>query len=148
MLKEISPRVFVNENQCWIWSAGKDARGYPICKIKNKTHKVSRVVYEIFRGKIPKEFDICHRCDTPACINPKHLWAATSKENMHDCVKKGRFADHHGENNPRAKLTELDVQEILSFRRPGITGVNIAKRFGVSSTIIYSIWNNKSWRNI
>jgi hypothetical protein len=33
---------------------------------------------------------VCHRCDTPQCINPDHLFLGTKKENAEDCSRKGR----------------------------------------------------------
>jgi ferredoxin-like protein FixX len=39
----------------------------------------------------PSELVACHRCDTPSCVNPGHLFAATQKENMQDALRKGRL---------------------------------------------------------
>jgi hypothetical protein len=52
----------------------------------------------LFVGPIPDDMGICHRCDTPPCVNPDHLFLGTQKDNMADCAAKGRLAtgEQHG----------------------------------------------------
>ena len=49
-----------------------------------------RAAYRIFVGAIPKGKCVLHKCDTPACVNPQHLKLGTQKENLHECLAKGR----------------------------------------------------------
>src|SRR3990167_11374075 len=95
---------------CWNWNAGLFQNGYGSISINDKTYKVSRVMYELSFGKIPKGMLVCHRCDNKKCINPKHLFLGTHKENMLDMVKKGRQSK--GEDNGRNKLTEKEIKKI------------------------------------
>ena len=81
---------------CWIVLTPKGrTEGYPqigrhISRNKRKTFSLAHLMYEHYKGKIPKGMFVCHTCDNPACINPKHLWLGTAKENWDDCIKKGR----------------------------------------------------------
>lgn len=81
---------------CWIWvgavinrTDGEQPRG----KIRTENQRqenAARVSYKLFKGAIPTGLFVCHRCDTPLCVNPNHLWLGTHKDNMADKLAKGR----------------------------------------------------------
>lgn len=79
------------DNGCWEWIGGKNNLGYGMFRDGNKMRTAHRVGYEIFNNtKIPKNICVCHTCDNPKCVNPKHLWLGTIKENITDMIDKGR----------------------------------------------------------
>lgn len=93
---------------------------------------------------------ICHKCDNKKCFNPDHLYQGTRKENakdaqerninlisrkkpkkihkrdyvneMSDTFKECQYekGDMKGENNTTAKLTEIQVKEILQKYKDGL----------------------------
>lgn len=75
-------------NDCWIWTGASDRYGY--LYIDGKPIRAHRISYELFVGKIKEGHVICHKCDTPLCVNPKHLFPGTQKENLLDAQSKGR----------------------------------------------------------
>jgi hypothetical protein len=50
-----------------------------------------------------------------------------------------------GEKNPRAKLTDCAVDEIRSLGGV-VSGVNLAKRFGVTPSTISNVLRGNNWR--
>lgn len=78
---------------CWLWSASlyKDGYGQIVDKESRRSPKrAHRVSYELYNGPISDDVLVLHRCDTPACVNPDHLFLGTHNDNMKDKVKKGR----------------------------------------------------------
>jgi hypothetical protein len=81
--------------KCWIWTAntscgyGRFRIGSAVDGTRRKAF-AHRLSYELANGAIPPGLFVCHRCDTPACVNPAHLFVGTQQMNMSDCAAKGR----------------------------------------------------------
>ncbi len=75
---------------CWLWTAYVDRDGYGNITINRKPTPAHRASWELFKGTIPKGLLVCHKCDTPACVNPDHLFLGTHKDNIRDSFAKGR----------------------------------------------------------
>ena len=67
---------------CWLWSGRINAAGYGNVGYKGKYHLAHRVVYEIFRGKIPDGLCLDHLCRNRRCVNPAHLEPVTHRVNI------------------------------------------------------------------
>lgn len=79
-----------NPEECWPWRLSRYSNGYGKASIKDRTRLAHRLSWEITNGKIPKGLNVCHRCDNPICVNPNHLFLASQKDNIRDCVRKIR----------------------------------------------------------
>ena len=79
-----------NDDECWLWKADKSHNGYGQFYLNGKTSRSHRLIYELYVGDIPDGKQICHKCDNPACCNPKHLFICTQQENIQDMRNKGR----------------------------------------------------------
>lgn len=68
-------------NSCWIWTHCIDPDGYSNFSMFGSAKKAHRITYELFKGKIPKGYEIDHLCKNTLCCNPDHLEAVTPKIN-------------------------------------------------------------------
>lgn len=144
------------KTQCWEWTAGKFQDGYGQFKFNGAAIglKAHRAAWILYKGPIPKgnhlgTMCVCHTCDNPPCVNPKHLFLGTHQDNMDDKVNKGRSMK--GVKHNLAKLTESQVLEIRAkyngFRkRPYLR--ELAEEHGVDPTMISLIVNRKNWTHI
>jgi hypothetical protein len=136
---------------CHLWLGKKIAARpprYPIGRgvfvFRGSTMFVARVAYCIERGRIPDGMYVCHSCDNPDCVNPRHLWAGTSAENARDMVIKGRDnpGRSYGEANASARLTKSQAIEIAATTEPARV---VAARYGVSESAVDFIRRGRSW---
>lgn len=131
------------ESECWEWLAYKDSDGYGRFRIGGEVCRAHRVAYELHLGPIKDDIHIIHACDNPACCNPAHLREGTHKDNMADKVVRGRGSK--GEAHGSAKLTESQAFQIRMSR--GL-GIDLARKYGVSDTLISAIRNGKRWHHL
>ncbi|MGC7464261.1 HNH endonuclease [Xanthomonas citri pv. citri] len=101
-----------------------------------------RIAWQQAFGPIPEGLQVCHRCDTPACCNPAHLFLGTAMANMRDKYSKGREAHTRGHGHGPTKLTEDQVRTIRADARGPYA---VARAYGVSPRCIYDIRSGKNW---
>jgi hypothetical protein len=137
------------QSECWHWTACLGRKGYG--KIgsgqrEKPTVEAHIVSWELANGPRPAGMNVCHRCDTPACVNPSHLFLGTQADNQADMVSKGRQT--LGEKNPMAKLTESDIRTIKALLGRGVMQRSIAVMFGVTDPTISNIKSGKTWSRV
>ena len=140
-----------NSNECWEWTAKTAVAGYGRLTVDKKSILAHRLSYELFKGKIPEDFCVCHTCDNRKCINPDHLWLGTKSDNTKDMYSKNRQYDVAGENHGRTKLNWSQIGEIRKLKGKE-TLVNIGKKYGIAKSAVSAIqrgitWNRKERKN-
>lgn len=88
------------ETGCVLYTGFRNKQGYSQVNWRPSGRiLVHRLAYEQINGPIPHGHVVCHRCDTPNCVNPSHLFVGTQKDNLRDMFAKGRA-------RPRGKTTQ------------------------------------------
>lgn len=75
---------------CWLWTGSCHRQGYGKLTVNGKTVGAHRESFRALRGD-PGVFQVLHKCDTPACINPDHLFLGTHYDNIVDRLAKNRW---------------------------------------------------------
>jgi hypothetical protein len=82
---------------CWLWEGGaRDGKGrYAGIYFNGKTRLGHRLAWMMWRGNIPGELTVDHKCRTTFCVNPHHLQLLTREANT--------VADHGRGDRPGAR---------------------------------------------
>jgi hypothetical protein len=120
---EIRERILANvepepNTGCWLWSAGMSGEGYGILRF-GTPKKAHRVAYNAFIGEIPGRLFVCHRCDTPLCVNPDHLFLGTAADNAQDMVRKGRNGAQMKRHTHCKRGHEFTPANVYTYMRDG-----------------------------
>lgn len=137
-------KVNIVEGGCHLWTAGLDSDGYGKFALTTTTRrqkhiKATHFAFFLRHGRWPTAF-VLHSCDTPACVNPDHLSEGTQRENITQCVQRGR---HHA--------TKTDPEMVRVWRQRFETGVrvaSIAREFGVPYGRVSQAVHGRTWRHL
>ncbi len=132
---------------CWEWQAARDDHNYGRFRItQKKCERAQRVAWMIENGMdIPSGLFVLHKCDNPPCVRPDHLILGTQKDNMQDCIKKGRASMppyRFGINHTSIKFSKEQALAIIADKRPVEI---VAAEYGVCTKTIYRLWRGDSW---
>ena len=135
-------KVEKRENGCWIWTGHCNTRGYPMFYENGEVLVGHRWAYEHWVAAIPKGQILRHKCDTPACVNPKHLEPGTLQDNSRDALIRRRRVG-------KIKLDPEKVREIRKLIAGGKVDWTVyravGKKFGVTASTIYHMHVGRIW---
>lgn len=76
-------------NDCWNWdNTLRD--GYGMFSFNGRPVGAHRFSFAIEHGSIKEGAFVCHTCDNPQCVRPKHLYLGTQNSNMKDRSERDR----------------------------------------------------------
>jgi HNH endonuclease len=142
-----------NENGCMLWKGAlaskKGLNGYGKIRLAGGKQKAAhRFSYEIHKGSIPNGIYVLHKCDTPRCVAPDHLFLGTHSDNMRDREIKKRNNIPEGENNYLAAFKNEEVIKIRTLQKQGVAIRKLARIYKVSQQTIQNIVRRKTYKNI
>lgn len=143
MLREILLRRFADkiapdpQSDCILWTAAC-RKGYGLLHVDGKLVPATHVSWFLKYGVWPT-LKMLHRCDNPPCVNPDHLFEGTDADNAADRDAKGRHCTPSGFDVATAKLTGLEVSEIVALTDTRMSNAEIGVLFGVSAVYVSSL---------
>lgn len=146
-LQQRLEKHIISKTDCWLTDLYCNRHGYPKISFNQQPINASHASFQLYNGEIPKGMFVLHKCDNPACINPKHLFLGTQRDNMKDMASKKRST--YGSKNPTAKLNEeqvLEIKRLLS--ETNLSQQKIAQLFNVDRKIVSGIKNGKIWKHV
>jgi len=141
--------IIKTDNECWEYQGYLDRDGYGRIGYQYKHYAIHRLIYEFSNFcKINKNQLVCHSCDNPSCINPKHLFLGTTQDNNLDKMVKWRHA--YGNRVNSSKLTDDIVVELLRNVYDGrfYTRMEISKYYSISYETIVDILRFRTWKHL
>lgn len=112
-IAEFWKNVFSNGEGCWEWigylhpKTGYGLFGMACVMGSSKDRYAHRISWTLKHGMIPKGLFVLHKCDNPACVNPKHLYLGTQKQNIKD--REERFKGIHWKDRDKNKVPRRKV---------------------------------------
>jgi hypothetical protein len=142
-------RKVIKTDNCWLWVGAKHShKGYGSFSNGKKIVKTHRFAYEHFIGPIPENMCVLHKCDTPSCVRPEHLFLGSNQDNVDDKLSKNRHPK--GQICVNSKLSDEQVVEIKKAQLSYYWGQNsdLANVYNVSNRTISDIKIGKRWTHI
>lgn len=125
--------------------------GYLQLRIRGANVSVHVLVCTAFHGPRPEGMEVAHRDGVGTNNNAANLRWDTRRGNFSDKRAHGTWPTGpglKGEANGNSKLTSEQVQEIRAvWPRPRGTQKQLAEKFGVRTTTIANVWNQKFWQD-
>lgn len=119
---------------CYLWTRTVNSVRRPIVSVSGKYRLVVRFLVSAPTGSVVR-----HTCDNEACINPDHLRIGTQKENIADCIARGRKTDPprmaRGAH-PNTKIRPEMIPDLIALRNSGVATEKIGRMVGCSGSIV------------
>jgi hypothetical protein len=123
------------EHGCWIWTGSFTTQGYGQFGqyIKNgPTRQAHVLVWQKYKGPVPKGLELDHLCRNRKCVNPDHLEPVTRAVNT--------------QREARAKLSQEKARSIREeYAKGGVLQQDLAIRYGVSQRVISGVVRGNIW---
>jgi DNA-binding XRE family transcriptional regulator len=127
------------QDGCWYWTGYLDPNGYGRIRWRGEARLAHRVSWELLKGA-PGALCVLHKCDTPRCVNPDHLFLGDKVDNTRDMCRKRR------NNGKGVHLSYEDAKAIRERYADGVTQRELADKYGVTRTLICMIVKGHIWK--
>lgn len=125
-----------DDDDCWLWQRATNPQGYGCFASGTGRYWLAhRVAYTIVNGEIPPGTLVRHTCDTPSCVNPRHLELGTPKQNFRDALIRDRVG-----------IGMSVARRVRKAWAAGVDAQTLADEYEVSAkNVIYPILRNETF---
>ena len=168
VIKRINEFINRDTNDCILYPVlNKEGYGQMQSYLEGKKlhYLMHRVAYQVYyKDDLTPNDVICHKCDNPACVNPKHLFKGTHQDNVQDKVSKGRqakgnthgkYIDGRASDNIKysnyyanRSLSKIQVLAIKKLRQEGKTIKEISEELNINIQTIKDISCGRTYKDI
>ena len=124
------------DGDCYNWIAGL-SNGYGQIQLGGRNKRATHVAWFLEYNEWPKN-QLNHKCHNRSCVNIKHIYDGTKKENVIDDIMDCRRSSQ-----------KLSPEDVLSIKEKIINDekiFSIAKEYNVSYSTIHSIKSGCTWQ--
>lgn len=110
---------------------------------------VHRAVAEAFIDNPNSKASVNHIDSNPGNNHRSNLEWATFAENVEHSRTYGK-ADRYQNRGERHGMHKLTLSQVVNVKhcRGAISGIKLAKLYGVGAQTIYDIWNGRRWKHV
>ena len=134
-----SKYIIDSTSGCWLWKGNKNTGGYGQIYYQGKCHPAHRLSYALYKGDFQPENKILHRCDTPSCVNPEHLFLGSLSDNSLDSVFKGRHTKC---------LRKLTTEMVIKILQSKLSCRKLANLYNIGHGSIWNIRHGITYKEI
>jgi hypothetical protein len=127
---------------CWLFNGGRDKWGYGDIQFRRRHIQAHRLAWILTYGE-PGELDVLHKCNTPPCCNPDHLYLGDDTDNARDRKRVGSYNFVHSLDQVKA-VKRLLATEPMTYgwsRR-------IADQVGIDPKTVSRIKRGVNWKRL
>ncbi len=156
--------AIAGKDDCWEWTAMKNNDGYGRFQVKHQHYAATRIAFKLRYKMDPGPWLMCHTCHNRGCVNWRHLYAGTPRDNTRDALERGTLYtaygdDHWTHKNPEkvargsrvggVKLTPSDVIQIRAeYADRRASQAQLARRYGVTQACVSALIKRKTWTSV
>ena len=137
--------MVLDQESCWEWRGVVTSDGTPICRHKDSSTSVPKVMWgHVFvksKKHWPRSKNVSRSGDNELCVRPSHMY-------LEDIVERGKVLNKHHKLHENIgpvmkKLTREQAMEIRFSKEPNKV---LAQRYGVAKCTISAIQHRRFWR--
>lgn len=149
LIIRIKDNSIQRDNGCIEWTATRNNQGYGLIHFAMKlgdgwksSIPAHRAHYMAHHNIILERNQlVCHSCDNPSCVNIRHLFLGSPRDNAQDKLAKGRNAKNY-KLHTRQRIHSDDTIRAIKAATGQLR--EVSAQYGVSVSYVSRLRNNKA----